>query len=97
MYKERNITKILKYFYDNEDIWIFSVQDKDINNKTFYRYYTMFFKNKMPIIIDLQNPDETLSNLAIKPYEVKEGSKDYVIFMAYKDVAERNIMNKIKR
>ena len=91
------VINILKYFYDNQDVWIYSVEDKDNDNNILYRYYTMFFKDKKPIILDLENPIETLQNINIKPIEVREGSKDYIVFMAYKDVAEKNIISKIKK
>ena len=91
------IDRILKYNYNNQDIWIYSVKDIDENESELYKYYTLFLKDKVPVIIDLDNPIETLQNLNIKPFEVQEGTKDYLIFMAYKDVAERNIMNKIKK
>ena len=95
--ERENIVKVLKYNYNNEDIWIYSTQDKDENNNTLFRYYTLFLKDKIPVIIDLQNPIETLQNANINPTEVVEGSKDFMIFLAYKDIAERNIMEKIKK
>lgn len=91
------VDRILKYFNDNQDIWIYSVKDIDENNNVLYRYYTLFLKDKVPVIIDLENPIETLKNIKITPTVVQEGTKDYLIFMAYKDVAERNIMKKIKK
>jgi len=96
MFKER-IDRVLKYFYNNQDIWIYSVKDVDENNNELYKYYSLFLKDKVPVIIDLDNPIETLQNIDIKLNEVKEGTKDYLIFMAYKDCAERNLINKIKR
>ena len=94
---KEEIIKVLKYNHNNQDIWIYSVKDKDENNNRLFKYYTLFLKNNVPVIIDLENPIETLQNIEIEPYEVKEGSKDYIVFMAYKDVAEKNIMKKIKR
>lgn len=91
------IDRILKYFNNNQDIWVYSVKDIDENNNVLYRYYTLFLKDKVPVIIDLENPIETLKNIEITPTVVQEGTKDYLIFMAYKDVAEKNIMKKIKK
>ena len=94
---KEEIIKVLKYNHDNQDIWIYSVKDKDENNNRLFKYYTLFLNKNIPVIIDLENPIETLQNIEIEPYEVKEGTKDYIVFMAYKDVAEKNIMKKIKR
>ena len=91
------IDRILKYYYQDQNIWIYSVKDEDDNKNVLYRYYTLFFKDKVPIIIDLENPVETLQNIKIPPTEIKEGTNDYIVFMAYKDAAERNIMEKIKK
>ena len=96
MWKE-TIDRILKYFYNNQDIWIYSVKDVDENNNELFKYYSLFLKDKVPVIVDLDNPIETLQKMNIRPDEIKEGTKDYLIFMAYKDVAEKNIMNKIKK
>ena len=92
-----NIDRVLKYFYDNQDIWIYSIKVKDDNNNVLYKYYSLFLKDKIPVIIDLEDPIETLQNINIEPKKVEEGTKDYIIFMAYKDVAERHLMNKIKK
>ena len=91
------IDKILKYKYEDQDVWIYSIKDEDDNKSVLYKYYTLFLKDKIPVIIDLENPVETLQNINIAPTYVQEGTMDYVIFMAYKDVAERNIMEKIKK
>lgn len=92
-----SIDRVLKYFYDNQDIWVYSVKDIDDNNNVLYRYYSLFLNEKKPVIIDLENPIETLQKVGITPQVVQEGTKDYLIFMAYKDIAERNIMNRIKK
>lgn len=91
------IDRILKYYINDQNIWIYSVKDNDENNNVLYRYYTLFFKDKVPVIIDLENPVETLQNIKTRPIEIKEGTNDYIIFMAYKDAAERNIIEKIKK
>ena len=91
------IDRILKYSFNDGDVWIYSVKDEDDNRNVLYKYYTLFIKDKIPVIIDLENPIATLQNIDIAPTEVKEGTKDYIIFMAYKDVAERKIMEKIKK
>ena len=94
---KEEIIKVLKYNHNNQDIWIYSVKDKDENNNRLFKYYTLFLKNNVPVIIDLENPIETLQKMDIEPCEVMEDTKDYIVFMAYKDVAEKNIMKKIKR
>lgn len=96
MEKEK-IVSVLKYNYNNQDIWIYSVEDKDDNSNILYKYYTLFLKENKPIIIDLENPIETLQSLNIKTTKVVEGTIDYLTFMAYKDIAKRNIMEKIKK
>lgn len=97
MKENKNITRILKYLYDNQEVWIYSVKDRDKNNDILYRYYTMFFKERKPIIIDLQDPIQTLQNIDITPLEIKEGSIEYIKFLALKDIAEKDIITKMRK
>ena len=94
---KESIDRVLKYNYEDQDIWIYSVKDVDDNSNVLFKYYTLLLKDKIPIIIDLENPVETLQKFNIAPTEVKEDTRDYLIFLAYKDVAEKNIINKIKK
>ena len=92
-----NINKILKYNYDGQDVWIYSVVAED--DELLDRYYSLSLKGDKLVIEDFENPIETLQkiNFFITPTKVEVGSDDFLAFIALKKMCEEDIINKLKR
>lgn len=92
----KDITNILKYGEDNNAFWIYSIKGNDDNSDIFYKYYILRIKDNVPMIEDIKNPIATLQNINIQPQKILEGTIEYIKFMAIKEIADKNIIKKIR-
>lgn len=78
----------------NPDLYIFSnIIVNSYDEK--YKYYYLSIENGVPRIIDIDNPIETLKNLENKPVDINNNQYELEKFLAYKNLAESNIINKM--
>lgn len=90
------ITEVLKYDESNNEIWIYSVKNSN-HDDIFLRYYMLIVSNNIPVIKNIKNPIETLQNIKTQPTNVHSDSLDYIRFLALKEIADKNILNKIRK
>ena len=90
------ITEVLKYDENNNEIWIYSVKNSN-HDDIFLRYYMLIVSNNIPVIKNIKNPIETLQNIKTQPTNVHSDSLDYIRFLALKEIADKNILNKIRK
>ena len=84
------IYSVLKYSYNNEDVWIYStIIDND--NDSSHKYYLLYINDNYPKIIDVINPIDTLKQFKTKPTNIKNNPYEYMKFLAMKNLAESNI------
>ncbi|MBR1416434.1 MAG: hypothetical protein IJ572_01285 [Bacilli bacterium] len=88
------ISDVLYYTIDNNDYWIYSLKNIEDN---FYKYYLLSMEDNNPTITDITNPIDFLQKLNITPVEIYENSMEYIRFLAIKNIAEKKLLNVIKR
>ena len=94
---KNEITEVLKYDDGKNEFWIYSESETSNHLPIYYKYYMLFLKNNVPSIQDIKNPIETLQNINIESKNIYEGSIDYIKFLAIKEIAEKNVVEKIRK
>ena len=89
------IYSVLKYIDNDKDAYIYStiVNIDDMNES--FNYYQLTIQDNIPTITDIENPIEILKSIKTKAIDVKEDSFQYMRFLAYKKLAEENIIKKM--
>ena len=92
MNKER-LYSVLKCDNDT-DSYIFSTIIINSYDET-YKYYYLSSVDGVPKIIDINNPIEMLKNLKTKAIDINDNQFEFDKFLAYKNLAEADLVNKM--
>ena len=89
-FNKEKIYNVLKYSYDGIDTWIYStIKGNNVDDS--HKYFLLTIKDGYPIIMDVENPIDTLKQMKSKPINIKDDVFEYMKFLAMKNLAEKDI------
>ena len=92
--ENERLYSVLKCNNMDYDLYIFSTTLINSVDET-HKYYYLTLEDGLPKIIDINNPIETLKSLDTKPINIQNNQQELIRFLAYKELAENNIIKKM--
>ena len=97
---EGKIREVFKFEENNSENFIYSMDTNTTSNDLvdrYYKYFLLTVKDNCPTIKKIQNPIDIINNIQNKFKNIPIGSYDYLKFLAYLQMAENEILIKMRK